>query len=82
LVKNLDNPDYVKILLDGKADIEELFADLEAKPLADTIGSETNTNRILPGFRVLTSSSTLPVQLVGLFSKAPTMNKSNQVLWQ
>lgn len=28
LVKNLDNPDYMKILLDGKENLEELFAEL------------------------------------------------------
>jgi len=29
LVKNLDNDEFMKILLDGKANLEQLFADLE-----------------------------------------------------
>jgi len=29
LVKNLQNPEYMKILLDGKTSIEELFAEIE-----------------------------------------------------
>jgi hypothetical protein len=29
LVKNLSNPDYMKILLDGRPNIEALFADLD-----------------------------------------------------
>ena len=38
LIKNLDNPDYMKILLDGKASLEELFAELATMALANTDG--------------------------------------------
>ena len=38
LVKNPDNPRYMKILLDGKANLEELFAELGAMRLAGTDG--------------------------------------------
>lgn len=38
LVKNLDNPDYMNILLDGKANLEELFAELGTTHLAGSGG--------------------------------------------
>ena len=64
LVKNLDNPDYMKILLDGKENLEELFAEL-GKSLADgKDGLLTNTDRILPGFRPLAGLPSLPGKLI------------------
>lgn len=38
LVKNLHNPEYIKILLDGKKNLEELFAQLGAAHLAGADG--------------------------------------------
>jgi len=35
LVKNLDNPSYMKILLNGKASIEEVFADIDIETLRE-----------------------------------------------
>jgi len=64
LVKNLDNPDYMKILLDGKENLEELFAEMR-KSLAE--GKDdllTNTDRILPGFRPLAGLPSLPGKLI------------------
>ena len=37
LVRNLDNPDYMNILLDGKANLEALFAELGATHLAGSV---------------------------------------------
>jgi hypothetical protein len=77
LVKNLDNPHYVKILLDGKANLEELFAELGATHLAGTDGLQANTDRILPGFRTLIKLPTLPDQVVRSLTKKMNMAKSN-----
>ena len=77
LVKNLDNPEYVKLLLDGKANLEELFAQLAAMPLTSDAESQADTDRILPGFRSLINLPTLPDQVVRLFSKHLSMGKSN-----
>lgn len=73
LVKNLDNPEYVKLLLDGKANLEELFAQLAAMPLTSNAESQADTDRILPGFRALINLPTLPDQVVRLFSEHPSM---------
>jgi len=64
LVKNLDNPAYMDILLDGKANLEELFADQGATKLTEFDGSNNNTDRILPGFRAVIKLPTLPDQVI------------------
>ena len=77
LVKNLDNPEYVKILLNGKANLEELFADIAAMPLLDDDEFQADTERILPGFRALIKLPTLPDQVVRLCCEQASMGKSN-----
>jgi len=68
LVKNLDNPNYMKILLNGKESLEELFADTE-KSFAE-INTElfSNTDGVLPGFRSLAGAPSLPGKLIQLFT--------------
>jgi hypothetical protein len=78
LVKNLDNPDYMKILLDGKANLEELFAELDSTHIDETADEQLdNTGRILPGFRQLINLPTLPDQVIRSLSGRLNMVKSN-----
>jgi hypothetical protein len=77
LVKNLDNPDYMKILLDGKANLEQLFAELGAAPLAGVDKLQADTDRTLPGFRALMKLPTLPDQILRTLRKPMMMGKSN-----
>ena len=77
LVRNLDNPNYMKILLDGKANLEELFAELGAAHLAGDDGLQANTDRILPGFRALMNLPTLPDQVLRSLRNPMKMAKSN-----
>jgi len=76
LVKNLDNPDYMEILLDGKSGLEELFAGIEINTAAAAKNTDNITSRILPGYRSLIALPDLPDKLAGLFS-SPAMAKSN-----
>lgn len=69
LVKNLENPKYMEILLDGKADLEELFADLKAVPSTDNSETQPHSNRILPGFRRLIDLPGFHAQVVQLLLK-------------
>jgi hypothetical protein len=69
LVKNLDNDEYMKILLDGKADLEGLFADLELTSTARSADLPVEADRILPGFRKLITLQTMPIQVAQLLSK-------------
>jgi hypothetical protein len=66
LVKNLSNPDYMDILLDGHSSLEELFAEIEMEGAVCDTNSSTDTERILPGFRSLSELSSLPAQIVQL----------------
>ncbi len=72
LVKNLDNTEYMKILLNGKERLEELFAELESAPEIEVLQSEPDANGILPGFRKLIQEEALPDQVTQLFLMAPT----------
>ena len=55
------------ILLDGKANLEELFAEIGNISLEDTAESKADTDRILPGFRTLAKEPNLPDQVVRLY---------------
>ncbi len=77
LVKNLDNPEYMKILLDGKKNLEEMFAELGAANREGTEALRAGTDRILPGFRALMNLPTLPDEVARSFGKPAEMAKSN-----
>jgi hypothetical protein len=77
LVRNLDNPQYMQVLLDGKANLEELFAELGPAHLAAADELQINTDRILPGFRMLMNLPTLPGQVIQSLTKSIQMDKSN-----
>ena len=77
LIKNLDNPEYMKILLDGKANLEELFAELAPVHLDAAEGSQADTDRILPGFRALMKLPTLPDQVLRSLKNHREEDKSN-----
>jgi len=65
LIKNLNNPAYTKVLRDGKANLEELFAEVAfSRPIAKFDGLEANSDRILPGFRALMNLPALPDQII------------------
>ena len=60
LVKNVDNHQYVKILLDGKTNLEELFAKIALLPPSKENEIQVETDKILPGFRALVKLQNLP----------------------
>lgn len=64
LVKNLDNSDYMQILLDGKENLAELFASLEQPHIDENKAMATDIDRILPGFRPLAGLPSLPDKLI------------------
>lgn len=70
LVKNLDNPAYMEILLDGKENLAELFADLGPSWITNaTAEVQSETDRMLPGFHALINNPTLPQQVAQLFTR-------------
>jgi hypothetical protein len=77
LVKNLDNSDYMEVLLDGKANLEELFSELGRTPIFADDRSQADIDRILPGFRAIIKLPKLPEQVIRLFTKSQQMAKPN-----
>jgi len=77
LVKNIGNPDYMKILLDGKANLEELFAHLAGISFAKADESQSGIDRILPGFRAIIKMPTLLEQVLRLFTESQQVGKPN-----
>lgn len=77
LIKNLDNDEYMKILLDGKTNLEELFADLELTSTARSTNTPVEVDRLLPGFRKLIVLPTMPGKVAHLLSKSEIMAESN-----
>jgi len=76
LVKNLNNPEYMKLLLNGKANLEELFAEVGAMP-SKSADQSVDSDRLLLGFRALIKLSTLPQQVIRLFTTSLKRTKSN-----
>ncbi len=64
LVKNLDNPDYMSLLLGDKADLEELFASMDPFFLPKEIELHSGVDRVLPGFRKIIRLPALPEHLI------------------
>jgi hypothetical protein len=78
LVKNLDNPAYMEILLDGKENLVELFAELGPSWTTNAAAeSQPGTDLLLPGFRALINHPTLPKQVAEFFTRCLERNKSN-----
>ena len=77
LVKNLDNPAYMEVLLDGKKSLEDLFAGLAAMPGNNTKDYQTDSEKILPVFRGLITQPTLLEKLTRGLNVQPVKTKSN-----
>ena len=80
LVKNLDNPEYMKILLDGKTNLEELFSEIDYMQIEKEEKTLTRNDRILPGFKAIINLPLLPGYMVNIFKKNQNPAKSNRVL--
>lgn len=81
LVKNLSNPHYMQILLDGRTSLEALFADLDITASTNDLEQSIETDRILPGFKALTKMPDLPIRIAKIASAAPGWVKSNRIVW-
>jgi hypothetical protein len=66
LVKNLDNPDYMALLLGDKADLEELFPGMGPFFHPKEIELQSGVDRILPGFQKLIKLPALPEHMIRL----------------
>jgi hypothetical protein len=68
LIKNLDNPDYMALLLRDKANLEELFSSMDPISLSTEIELQSGADRVLPGFRKIIKLQALPEHLIRMTS--------------
>ena len=76
LIKNLENTEYMEVLLDGKSNLEELFASLDQES-----GFANNefpkSDRIISGFRSVMKLQNLPERIIEIFTKKNLLTESN-----
>jgi len=70
LVRNLNNDDYMAILLDGKPNLEALFADIEVTELRTTLQkAQQNPEKVPAKIKKLIASSEYPQHLANTFTE-------------
>ena len=71
LVKNLENPAYMKILLNGKASIEAVFAEIDINTFRATFQEDRNFPEKIPAeLKALAKMIDFPEKLVKMVEKA------------
>ncbi len=83
LVRNLQNPEYMKILLDGKTTIEDVFAEIEITRLREDLkNAQQNPEKIPAKIKSIIKESQYPEKLVNILKKSQSQPKSNHILRQ
>jgi hypothetical protein len=70
LVKNLENEEYVKIILNGRASLAELFSEIDAKTVRKELRkSQEYSDQIPPKIRSVIKKADLPKIVTKLFTR-------------
>ena len=70
LVKNLKNPEYVKIILNGKTRLEERFAEIDAKIVREELKkSQEDSEKIPAKIKAIIKEPELPEIVVNFFTR-------------
>ena len=71
LIKNLDHPQYLKILLNGQANLEERFAQIDLETVRKELSAAQRSEERVPlAIRQLITLPAFPEALCRLFRKA------------
>ena len=71
LVRNLENPRYLQILLDGQATLEERFAQIDIETVRkELLAAQAAVEKIPSKIRKLIALPTFPETICRLFQKA------------
>jgi hypothetical protein len=82
LVKNLENKNYIGILLNGNTTLEGRFSEIDVNIVREELNkSQEHSERIPAVIRRLIKKPDLPQIITDLFQKAALSTKSNRVLW-
>ena len=80
LVKNLENPTYLKVLLNGQPNLEACFAQMDAQSVRQEMkAAQKGLDRVPSKIHQLIMAPDLIAKLCNLFQK-PEEVKSNRVL--
>src|SRR3990170_5260910 len=78
LVRNLENPEYMKIVLDGKTTIENVFAEIEITRLREKLkNAQQNPEKIPAKIKSIINEPQYPEKLVNILKKSESQPKSN-----
>ena len=71
LVRNLQNPEYMEILLDGKTCVEELFAEIEITQLRRELkNAQQNPEKIPAKIKSIINEPKYPEKLANILKKS------------
>ena len=71
LVKNLDNPEYLEVILDGNDNLEERFEKIDSCMVAKKLKAEQKEyGRISPEMKKIIQRPDLPSELASLLAAA------------
>jgi hypothetical protein len=71
LVRNLENPNYLKVPLNGYADLEECFADIDIDAVHHEMDAARSSSEKVPKeIRTLIATPSFPDELCQLFRNA------------
>jgi hypothetical protein len=71
LVRNLENPRYLKILLNGQATLEQRFAQIDAQTVREELrAAQSSLEKVPPQIRQLIALPAFPEAICRLFQKA------------
>ena len=68
LIKNLENPEYLKIILDGKSSLEERFAEIEVQLVLKELSNlQHDSEKVSPKIKKIIKKPEMPDTLGALF---------------
>jgi hypothetical protein len=71
LIRNLENEDYLKIILNGCASLEERFAQIDSKLVSEELKrAQKNPDRIPPGLKKIIRHPDLPERIIDFLTHA------------
>jgi hypothetical protein len=69
LIKNLENPEYLKIILDGMSSLEERFAKIEVQLVLKELSTlQHDSDKVSPKIKKIIKMSELPDALIALYA--------------
>ena len=81
LVKNLENAQYMELLLDEKATLEELFANIDAGTVQkQLLDAQKNPEKIPAKIKKIIAMPEFPQIITNIFHSGTPASKSNRIL--